>query len=94
MREKPSRRVIKDIVLTCNVSVEFPISDRVLLSNQPPELSIQPMLLDDAVHLLALILLLFVCNCEAALSLTLNIIFAIKLAARAAAPASAPLKVQ
>ena len=47
---------------TCNVAVELPIAHRVLLGYKPSELAIQLVILDDAVHLVALILLLLVCR--------------------------------
>ncbi len=48
---------------TCYVAIELPITHRILLRHEPPELAIQAVLLYDAVHLLALVLLLLVCSC-------------------------------
>ena len=47
---------------TCYVAIELPVAHRVLLRHQPPELSVQAILRYDAVHLLALVFLLFVCS--------------------------------
>ena len=47
---------------TCNEAVDLAIAHGILLGDQPPEFPVEVVLLDDVVHLGALILLLLVCT--------------------------------